>query len=308
MLGGPTPAQGYGAGGSNSTFSNSLIVVRGLQVIVPNDPHVCGLDLRGVAEMNVDNFACKVNASPTTAITGPTQTWQFGLSTPSNNNNDLSRIGTATFEGMNYGVIVSEHTVAERIVAIACVAGVEVGYGGDTAHGSRINYYSAEGCNVGLGCVLGGGPATKVDIGLLDWEGASWNGGTFAVITDPGGSLVGDIRLTQISLAHFVWDPNGGSNSCIRVTSGSVQARIYDMTRLSGAVSGPDTPAVPASNTALFNPFFRDAMVCITGGTVSSLKVDGQTLGITSGPILVPSCKTVAWVGTGAPTWTWTLL
>jgi hypothetical protein len=65
-------------------------------------------------------------------------------------------------------------------------------------------------------------------------------------------------------------------------------------------------PAVPASNTAVTNPFNHAVHVEITGGTVTGVKVDGVTVGTrTSGSFRVRKGGTIAWVGSGAPTWQW---
>lgn len=58
---------------------------------------------------------------------------------------------------------------------------------------------------------------------------------------------------------------------------------------------------VPVTNTS---PYAMD--VVITGGTVTAVKVDGVTIGaLTSGRFRVRSGSTIAWVGSGAPTWQW---
>ncbi|MGE7437955.1 hypothetical protein [Kitasatospora sp. NPDC001175] len=46
----------------------------------------------------------------------------------------------------------------------------------------------------------------------------------------------------------------------------------------------------------------------ITGGTVTGIAVDGQTTGVTSGTVLVPSGRTVTLTYSAAPAWTWMLL
>lgn len=67
-------------------------------------------------------------------------------------------------------------------------------------------------------------------------------------------------------------------------------------------------PAIPTSGTPLRSPAWRDAAVTITGGTVTGIAVDGQTTGVTSGTVLVPSGRTVTLTYSAAPAWTWMLL
>jgi hypothetical protein len=67
---------------------------------------------------------------------------------------------------------------------------------------------------------------------------------------------------------------------------------------------------VPGSTTPLTNPFFRDAVVVVTGGTVSAVAVDGVAQGFTATgfTVVVPSGKTITLTYTVAPSWKWILL
>lgn len=65
-------------------------------------------------------------------------------------------------------------------------------------------------------------------------------------------------------------------------------------------------PAVPATNVAATNTSGVPMFVEIAGGTVTSVKVDGVTVGArTSGMFYVRPDSTIAWVGSAAPTWQW---
>lgn len=65
-------------------------------------------------------------------------------------------------------------------------------------------------------------------------------------------------------------------------------------------------PAVPATNVTATNTSGRPMFVEIAGGTVTSVKVDGVTVGArTSGMFYVRPGSTIAWVGSAAPTWQW---
>lgn len=67
-----------------------------------------------------------------------------------------------------------------------------------------------------------------------------------------------------------------------------------------------DKPDVAATTVPVTNTADHTMWVEITGGTVTSVKVDGVTIGgRTSGMFLVRSGSTIAWIGSGAPTWQW---
>ena len=296
IIGGPTPEQGYGQ--AAALYSNMLVVADGVSFLMANNPTMSGLDLAGVAEMNIPNVQFMVNAVPGT-VTAPTSSWQFGLRCPQNNNNDNSTIGSFSAEGMNYALIADEHLVANTVRCIYCVAAVEAGQGNsDTSHGMIINYLSAESCQVGLGAVLGGSPI-KVQVNLLDWESGSGGFAPFAAINDPTDHLLGTVNVTADGTRLIVSGTNG-----YKVNSAQA-LRVYDTRRVAGAVAAP---TVPATTVDLLNPFFRDAAVTLTGGVVTNVKVDGTSLGLTVGSFIVPTNKKVNLTYSSAPTWVWTLM
>lgn len=69
-----------------------------------------------------------------------------------------------------------------------------------------------------------------------------------------------------------------------------------------GAQTAPD---MPATNTAITNDFTSPMAVTISGGTVTVIKVDGTTMGITSGTVIVPVGKTISVTYSAAPSWVW---
>lgn len=297
VIGGPTPAQGYGQ--AAALFSNLLFVIAGVQIVVPNDPHACGLDLAGVAEMHIVNASVKANATPAT-VTAATQSWQFGVRAPDNNNNDYSVIDQYTCEGMNYGLIANEHLIANVVACIYCVAAVEAGRGSDTSHGSKIRYLSAESCQVGLGGVLGSFPI-KIDVDLLDWEGGSGGFASFCVVNDGPGRLFGTVGVTTIGVTTHLAAGTGGYD-----INGAANLRVYDMGRQAGNAGAL---AAPTSGVATLNPFFRDAWanLSVTGGSITSVVVDSQTLAGAPTVVFVPTNKSITVTYTGTLTWTWTL-
>lgn len=65
-------------------------------------------------------------------------------------------------------------------------------------------------------------------------------------------------------------------------------------------------PVVPLTTVPVTNNSGYDMMVEVTGGTVTSIKVDGVTVGSrVAGMFLVRDGSTIAWAGSAAPTWQW---
>jgi len=71
------------------------------------------------------------------------------------------------------------------------------------------------------------------------------------------------------------------------------------------ALSLISTPAVPASTINAVNYTNQPYNVTITGGTLTAVTVNGQTVGTTAGTYIVPAGGTIAVTYSVAPTWTW---
>jgi hypothetical protein len=65
------------------------------------------------------------------------------------------------------------------------------------------------------------------------------------------------------------------------------------------------TPSVPASTVTQANTNGWAVFVTITGGTLSSVRVNGTQVGTTAGTYVVPSGQTISITYTVAPTWNW---
>lgn len=301
VIGGPTPAQGYGSGGAGNVFSNMLIVVDGLTVIVPEDPHVCGFDFRGVAEANMTSGSVLVATGATLIInaTYPTQTWQFGYAPPSTNNNANSNIVWYSCEGCYIGLLASEHVVADSIRCIYCAIGIY--FIPTTFHGAFIAYACVEACTVALNCQASA-TFVKFWIGVLDLEDGAAAWASSAHIYDPNNLMYGYVGLF-CNASPFHPTVTGGAN-----------LSVINLQCPTGAVAtiGFTPPAVPASTVSFNNStgtaMWRNAAVTITGGTVTVIAVDGVATGLTSGTIIVPSNKSITLTYSVAPTWKWTLI
>lgn len=65
------------------------------------------------------------------------------------------------------------------------------------------------------------------------------------------------------------------------------------------------TPGFPATNTPVTNNNGWPVFVTITGGTLTSVKVNGTQVGTAAGTYVVPAGQTISVTYTLAPTWNW---
>ena len=103
------------------------------------------------------------------------------------------------------------------------------------------------------------------------------------------------------------WSRSNGTGKITQISN------IYDVfgiltpspTTLSGQRS--PTPAMPASGTALVNPFGVGCTVYLTGGTVSAVAIGGAATGLTATPasVRVPAGQSITLTYTAVPSWTW---
>jgi hypothetical protein len=66
-----------------------------------------------------------------------------------------------------------------------------------------------------------------------------------------------------------------------------------------------DKPAVPATTVAVENETDFHMWVEITGGTVTAVTIDGESVGRTSGMFILRPGSSVAITHSSAPTWKW---
>lgn len=305
VLGGPTPHFGFGGSGTSSngtsdTWNNMLVVVDGITIEVPQNGNICGFDFRGMAEANVLSASVLARSTVTGAPTPPSPNWAFGLAMPQTNNNDNCNIGFFSCEGLVYGLIVYEHVQANSLRLINCFDGLVIWPSSGFPHRNIVTYASIENCTQ---CVVFASTAvTKLDILCLDIE---WTTGSGHFIVNDShnaaygtiyvGSNGGDGGLTLEQALSASYGVNGGAH-----------VKVINQDQGVGVITAP---TIPTSTTALQNPFWRDAMVTIVGGTVTGIAVDGTSqLLTTPGTVCVPSGKTITLTYSVAPTWQWTLL
>jgi hypothetical protein len=288
VIGGPT-RDNYTASGGALPVSNLLLSVDGLQIVTPHDGGWDGLNAYNLAQCNVRTLGCTVFAYVDGApdVRSLPTRGCVGLRMPRQLNNDDTTIWSYTSYGYYYGLLSGDHLVAQRLLLLYANVGWLAGLalGSTWYHGATVQYLSAEAVGTAVQVDGNAGGTLPVNIGYLDCEVVT------TILDDPSNTATGTIRVQNGTDPIVV---NGGG----RVTVLSLGS--------SGAPGAKTAPSVPASGTPLRNPFWAPCSVVVTGGTVTGIAVDGQTLGITSGLVTVPSGKTVTLTYSSAPTWTWT--
>ena len=275
-------------------WNNMLVVVDGVSIEVPSTVNVCGFDFRTLAEANVINAGVLAVQTSTGAPNVPSPNWAFGLAMPVVNSNDNCNINWYSCEGLVYGLIIYEHCQINSLRLINCFDGLVCWSSSGLPHRNVINYASIENCT---NLIILTGTMNKLDILVADLE---WTTGR--IVNDTTGVSVGTIGLCS----------NGPDGTTLNtaLNSGGTAAvpgklRIINLDQVTGHVT---SPSVPATTVALTNPFWRDAMVNVTGGTVTAIAVDGTATGLTSGTFFVPTGKTITLTYTVAPSWNWVLI
>lgn len=214
---------------------------------------------------------------------------------PQTGNNAICNINNYSCEGFTYGLWIEEHTQIASARLINCYDGLVVSPSGGAPHGNVIDYVAIENCVNSLVT----GAAAKVDIACMDIE---WGAGH--IIRSLGTELGGTINIrSNGSSSTFQNLQAAMSNGTTGVQSTGLRVICAD--QAPGAIA---SPSMPSSTTVLQNPFWRDAAVNISGGTVSAIAVAGTTTGLTSGTVIVPSGNTITLTYSAAPSWVWTLL
>jgi hypothetical protein len=294
VIGGPTPQNGYGSAGGANGFNNVHIVFRNMGVVCPLNPSLVAFDLRGFAQATIDGCGALANGTPAEMLlrqgtTGYTSTFSAGFLLPQNLNNDLVRVDSLSVQGFYTGTSITEHTAAQRVACIYCHDGVYIQADGNGNHSPSIENLSVEATDVGIYTDGGANPAIGIHIAMYDTEGVDTH-------VDDAQNALGGLIL---------WNDNNNATMAPTVVGGR-NVQIIATRRDRGPVA---SPAVPATTVALVNPFYRDADVFITGGTVTAVAIDGITVpgSTVAGWFPVPTGATITLTYSVAPTWTWWL-
>jgi hypothetical protein len=288
VIGGPTV---YAPG---SGFANLLLHVDNLQVMTDWNPSLSGMFLRHLAQVKVGTYGflafAGVAGTGADLRTIPTNSNCIGLDMPANQNNALSEIGCYQSEGAYYSLAGGEHLHAARHGAIYGAVALFITVGGlPPQHGIRIDTACYEVISTQIQCAGSAGGVMPITIGLLDAE----NPGATTVIDDPQNCLRGEINYLDIYHQNAL------------TVNGAANVSINNLWQTRG-VQTP--PSVPATTVALVNPFWHDAAVTITGGTVTVIAVDGTATGLTAGTVIVPTGKAITLTYSVAPSWVWSLI
>ncbi|QQE80940.1 hypothetical protein [Alicyclobacillus sp. SO9] len=108
-----------------------------------------------------------------------------------------------------------------------------------------------------------------------------------------------DNDLTEVGLST-------GTNYGTWLYSPSVvPTRKLTQRNLNFAPGALGAPGIPSSGTQFTNPFSVPAFVFVTGGTVSSIVINGATTGLTGGSFMLNPEDTITLNYSGAPSWAW---
>lgn len=285
ILGGPTNYT-QPVGGAER-FTNLMVNASDMIAVAPYDPTISGFDFLQVAEANLTNVGALADAAVagTPSLADLPTNSAFGVRMPDMQNNARSQVNAVTVEGFGTGLVVSDHFNAQSVNLVYCGIALFLNAGG-IAHGISILSACIEACHT---FIKSSGSEVPLHIGMLSGEHGGENGGYH--VDDPDNVLIGDITVADMFADHLA--VNGGAN-----------LRITDARQRRGSAT---PPAIPASGATFRNPFWRDAEVTVTGGTVSKVEVDGIDQGATSGRFTVPSGRSIRLTYTVAPSWSWRL-
>jgi hypothetical protein len=290
VVGAPT-AGTFSAG---NAFTNLRFVIDGVNIVAPYNPGIIAWDLQKCAHTKVISAGAFGNAGPAGSpplTTIPTNDLGIGLRTSRNLNNAVVDVDTYACEGFYYAAIAAEHFTALRFLAVYCHTGLYITANGGDYHGGSIVYACMERVNNCIEVAGGSSGTFPLIINLLDTETV-----IDYVINDPLDALTGSAN----------WMSSDASPVAPSVNS----AKLFKLVsvRRQHAPGAKTAPSVPATTVAHTNTFWRDCAVTVSGGTVTGIAVDGQSTGITSGTVIVPTGKSITLTYSSAPSWNWVAL
>lgn len=292
VIGGPW--SGYGGGGG--TFTNSQVIVDGINiqpVYVINDPGlgapshgagpvVGGINLYGIGAAWVRNYSFIPLAIDLAGTSWPqwlypnswsgTQ-WQPGLIMPASGNNDQADIDRYTCFGAWAGVVGSEHCTFDVVRVLQSGPALIAQNPSSVAHGLAGRYLSVESCVYAVAVYNSGTYASSGPIGVQILQADFESNGTS--VYDPGSFLRGGMNFQDNDATGYLSNQFAGSPS-------SINFRLVQQIVPPGPVSSPQAP--PGSGTAWANYYYRDAWITV-GGSVSALLIDSTAQHIPSGSV-----------------------
>jgi hypothetical protein len=302
VIGGPF----YGYGGEPGLYTNMLVTIDGVAILVPYNSTFGGFDFFGVAEANVKTARVLAAAIPAIQGGGPipniggysniSHTWTTGLRMPCAGNNDDCNVAWFSCEGLATGFAPGEHTSWLSVRCIYCINGIQAygGHGGSGTDAIRGLHASVEVCSYAVAFTSGG---AHLDLDTLEIESIG------TIVQDPSNLCQGSIGVRG--------DMSAGYNSS-GIVNGGAGIRVINLNQVSGPVTA-GVPAAPATTVAQVNAFYRDAQLWLSaaGGTITAVLVDATAVPVAAaaiiGPVLVPSGHSYTPTYTGTLTVTWVL-
>ena len=304
VIGGPNATQGYGAVNLDPAdlevlYSNMLIVIEDLQVVVPLSKGLSysAFDFSGIQSANLfescyganTTYAAPAGWSTGTYITELSAGTAIGCLLPGPSNQENNRIrGLSCYGGYECGIQLTEHTVVEWMQMMYCYTTMSAAWSYTNSAGSLhalyIGQVTSEDCRQHLR-VIGTGTSNigpEIYIGQYDVEFAS----TLNLVDNNSGvglaAARGRIFMTGKVITGV--DLNGSAISA----SSQTGIKIILETATQGVVASPPSP--PGSTTPQVNTYGRDCWIypSVSGGSITAISVDGTSLGVTTGPIYVP--------------------
>lgn len=135
-------------------------------------------------------------------------------------------------------------------------------------------------------------------------QGEIQNSGFYTAFTAIAAVL--NVTAGDIEVRGGVHFGTGHSASNFYAGAPSRIFNVHNYNDILGVFSTPAQPSVPATTVASTTVPF-DCYVYVTGGTVTDIKPNNQSLGglTTPATVFVHAGQPLVWVGTGAPTWKW---
>lgn len=265
-------------------YSNVHVITDGITFMMPPNPGMICVDMRGAAEYSFDNCNWTVDANPTYLNANPpTDDGGLAVYMPSPGNNAVLDAARGTIVGYTYGIGLAEHFTALRIMVLYCNTALYLvndrgREGQSTKHGIFIGRIVAEAIQTLIH--VGGSARFQVQIPMADLE---LIGSTQYHIDDNADILHGRIELSDYQ--ETAYRIRGANN-----------LKIVSMWHPRGV----STITLPASGAAI-PVVYRDRMVYINGGTVSNVTINGTSIGART-QFELQSGKTAVVTYTGTPT------
>ncbi len=323
MIGGPSSF--CTAGRSFTTLKLAMSNVTLRQVA---NPPLCGLDLGWLNAVRLDTVQADTTefaAFPGLgSITQPTRAHAIGIQFPFINvGGHVIVRGMAEVMGYNAAFGIGENLMADTLAAWSCNLCLALDVSG---HPNRINTLWDINTKWGIAGFDPANPTTATALSatgkgsritavlaamcnINTWDVQDANG------TPAWGTRLLDINDTVPAGSVTAWiakvASGGGFQNGILTPASAVNVQypftsIYNRTNQRGRNT---PPSVPANSVAIRNPFARDAIVQISGGTTTQIWVAGVQVGTTTPQtVYVPANAQILIVYSVAPSWTWDVM